>query len=219
MEGILQVIEENVVKGKRVEVEAKVREALEEQVPPRKILDDGLIAGMSRVGTYFETGKYYVPEMLVAARAMQAGLAILKPHLMEQSVEARGRVVVGTVQGDLHDIGKNLVKMMLEGAGFEVIDLGTDVRPEEFANAVRKYNPDIVGLSALLTTTMRNMKSTLEALEDFGVREQVKVILGGAPVTQDFAEEIGADGFAADASKAVTLAKSLAASRPAARNA
>jgi 5-methyltetrahydrofolate--homocysteine methyltransferase len=219
MEEILQVIEESVVKGKRVEVEAKVREALEGQIPPRKILDEGLIAGMSRVGKLFETGKYYVPEMLVAARAMQAGLAILKPHLMEQSVEARGRVVVGTVQGDLHDIGKNLVKMMLEGAGFEVIDLGTDVRPEHFANAVREYSPDIVGLSALLTTTMRNMKATLEALEDFGVRDQVKVILGGAPVTQDYADEIGADGFAADASKAVTLAKSLASSRTATSNA
>ncbi len=218
MEEILQGIEESVVKGKRVEVEAKVREAVEGHIPPRKILDEGLIAGMSRVGKLFETGKYYVPEMLVAARAMQAGLAILKPHLMEQSVEARGRVVVGTVQGDLHDIGKNLVKMMLEGAGFEVIDLGTDVRPEQFANAVREYSPDIVGLSALLTTTMRNMKATLEALEDFGVRDQVKVILGGAPVTQDYADEIGADGFAADASKAVTLAKSLAASRPGARN-
>ncbi len=219
MEEILQVIEESVVKGKRVEVEAKVREALEGQIPPRKILDEGLIAGMSRVGKLFETGKYYVPEMLVAARAMQAGLAILKPHLMEQSVEARGRVLVGTVQGDLHDIGKNLVKMMLEGAGFEVIDLGTDVRPEQFANAVREYSPDIVGLSALLTTTMRNMKATLEALEDFGVRDQVKVILGGAPVTQDYADEIGADGFAADASKAVTLAKSLASSRTATSNA
>lgn len=216
MEEILESIEESVVKGKRVEVEAKVREALAGQIPPRQILDEGLIAGMSRVGKLFETGKYYVPEMLVAARAMQAGLAILKPYLMEQSVEARGRVVVGTVQGDLHDIGKNLVKMMLEGAGFEVIDLGTDVRPEQFANAVREYNPDILGLSALLTTTMRNMKSTLEALEDFGVREQVKVILGGAPITQDYADEIGADGFAADASKAVTLAKNLA-NRSAAR--
>ena len=147
--------------------------------------------------------------MLVAARVMQAGLALLKPQLIESGVQAAGKVVLGTVRGDLHDIGKNLVGMTLEGAGFEVIDLGTDVGPEKFGGAVRTNEPQLVGMSALLTTTMQNMKATLEALEDLGVRDQVKVMVGGAPLTQAFAEKIGADGYASVASRAVVLAKSL----------
>jgi 5-methyltetrahydrofolate--homocysteine methyltransferase len=150
-----------------------------------------------------------VPEMLVAARAMQAGLKLLKPQLVQAGVPATGKVVLGTVEGDLHDIGKSLVGMMLGGTGFEVIDLGTDVGPEKFSEPVRAYDPQLVGMSALLTTTMQNMKPTLEALEDMGVRTQVKVMVGGAPVTDMFAGEIGADGFTPNASRAVTLAKSL----------
>jgi len=150
-----------------------------------------------------------VPEMLIAARAMQAGLAILKPHLVQGGIQSAGRVVIGTVKGDLHDIGKNLVSMMLEGAGFEIVDLGTDVAPEKFVAAIKENNAGLLGMSALLTTTMSNMKLVLAALKEAGVREQVKVMIGGAPVTDSFAKEIGADGYAPDASRAVTLAKSL----------
>jgi 5-methyltetrahydrofolate--homocysteine methyltransferase len=169
---------------------------------------------MAEVGARFERGEFYVPEMLVAARAMQAGLAVLKPHLAEGGVQMRGKVVIGTVKGDLHDIGKNLVAMMLEGAGFEVIDLGTDVAPEKFAAAVREHKPSLVGMSALLTTTMKAMQPTIEAIEDIGLRTQVKVLVGGAPITEDFAKSIGADGYAADASRAVAIAKSLSPDRP-----
>ncbi len=173
------------------------------------LLRDGLIAAMGEVGRLFEAGEYYVPEMLVAARAMKGCLEILRPLLADSDVRPVGKVVIGTVAGDLHDIGKSLVGMMLEGAGFEVIDLGTDVGPEKFGEAVRMHQPQLVGMSALLTTTMQNMKSTLAALEDSGVRAQVRVMVGGAPVTDAFAREIGADGYAPDASRAVTLAKSL----------
>ncbi len=209
MNEILKSISEAVVAGEKADVELGVRRALEARVPPGEILNDGLIAAMSLVGDAFEGGKIYVPEMLVAARAMQAGLTLLKPQLIQAGVPAVGKVVLGTVKGDLHDIGKSLVGMMLEGAGFEVIDLGTDVGPDKFAEAVRTHKPQLVGMSALLTTTMQKMKSTLEALEDLGVRSQVKVMVGGAPLTDAFAKEIGADGYAADASRAVTLAKSL----------
>jgi 5-methyltetrahydrofolate--homocysteine methyltransferase len=160
-------------------------------------------------GKLFEEGEYFIPEMLIAARAMQTGLALLKPQLILADVKAVGRVVVGTVKGDLHDIGKNLVCMMLEGAGFEIIDLGADVAPEKFVEVVKDGKADIVALSALLTTTMPNMKVTIEALNSAGLREKVKVIIGGAPVTQAYADQIGADGYAPDASRAVTLARSL----------
>ena len=173
------------------------------------ILTKGFIRAMDEVGNRFERGDYYIPEMLIAAKAMKAGLAILRPSLVEAGVATVGRVIIGTIKGDLHDIGKNLVSMILEGGGFEVIDLGTDVTPEKFASAVREYLPDIVGLSALLTTTMPQMKNTIEAIDDLGMRDQVKVIIGGAPVTQEYAEKIGADGYAPDAIKAVILAKSL----------
>jgi 5-methyltetrahydrofolate--homocysteine methyltransferase len=209
MNQVLGTLIQAIIDGARADVEVAVSQALDAGVNPRIVLDEGLIAGMAEVGHRYETGELYVPEMLVAARAMQAGLAVLKPHLVGQAVPATQKVVLGTVKGDLHDIGKNLVGMMLEGAGFEVIDLGTDVGPEKFADAVRAHKPQLVGMSALLTTTMQNMKSTLEALEDLGVRSQVKVMVGGAPLTDAFAKEIGADGYAPDASRAVALAKSL----------
>jgi len=202
-------ISEAVLGGRKAEVESLVRESLESGTKPETILAEGLIAAMSEVGARFERGEFYVPEMLIAARAMQAGLALLKPHLTGGAAQMAGKVVIGTVKGDLHDIGKNLVAMMLEGAGFEIVDLGTDVPAEEFAAAVREHKPKLVGMSALLTTTMRNMKAAIEAIEDIGLRDQVKVIVGGAPLTDAFAKEIGADGYAPDASRAVALAKRL----------
>ncbi len=205
----LRSIFDNVATGKSGEVAGGVRDAIEALIEPETILNEGLIAAMKEVGARFENCEIYIPEMLMAARAMQSGLAILKPHLVERGVKATGKVVVGTVKGDLHDIGKNLVIMMLEGAGFEIIDLGTDVPPAKFAEAVRTSGANFVGMSALLTTTMLNMRSTIKALEDMGVRSQVKVIIGGAPVTEAFAKEIGADGYAPDASRAVALLRRL----------
>jgi 5-methyltetrahydrofolate--homocysteine methyltransferase len=209
MEPLLEEIYKAVIAGNREETTAKVEEALNKNVPPEEILKQALIAAMSEVGDKFEQGEFYVPEMLVAARAMQSGLTMLKPLLVEADLQPAGRVVIGTVKGDLHDIGKNLVAMMLEGAGFEIVDLGTNVPPEQFAAAVRENSADIVGMSALLTTTMPEMENTIEALEDLGVREDVKVIIGGAPVTNSHAEKIGADGFASDASRAVKMAQAL----------
>jgi 5-methyltetrahydrofolate--homocysteine methyltransferase len=209
MTAILDSIFNAVLAGDRAAVEVAVRAGMGEGLPPVQILNEGLIAAMNEVGARFERQEFYVPEMLVAARAMQAGLTLLKPQLVQAGVPVAGKVVLGTVKGDLHDIGKSLVGMMLEGAGFEVIDLGTDVPPAKFAEEARSSGADIVGLSALLTTTMRGMRSTIEALEDLGVRNQVKVMVGGAPLTDAFAKEIGADGFAPDASRAVTLAKAL----------
>ena len=209
MDPLIQSIQENVINGQKAPVESLVRQALEAKLPPDEILNTGLIAAMKEVGARFEAGDFYVPEMLIAARAMQAGLAILKPHLVSGGIQSAGKVVIGTVKGDLHDIGKNLVSMMLEGAGFEIVDLGTDVPPEKFIAAIKENNAGLLGMSALLTTTMSNMKLVLTALKEAGVREQVKVMIGGAPVTESFAKEIGADGYAPDASRAVTLAKSL----------
>lgn len=199
----------SIVQGNRELVEANVNHAIDEGIPPNLILNDGLIAAMRDVGTLFEKGEYFLPEMLVSARAMQAGLSILKPLLVAGGVKSTGQIIMGTVKGDLHDIGKNLVSMMLEGAGFEVIDLGTDVSPQRFAEAVVEFEPQILGISALLTTTMEHMQMTIEALEDISVRDRVRVIIGGAPVTAEFAEQIGADGYAADASRAVSLVKHL----------
>lgn len=197
-----------ILEGKMGEVSEKVQAAVDDGVPASDILQDGLIAAMGKVGHLFEEGEYFVPEMLIAARAMKAGLEILKPLLVDSGVEPVGKVVIGTVQGDLHDIGKNLVAMMLEGAGFEIVDLGTDVIPDKFVQAIDE-NVDIIGLSALLTTTMPSMEATIKAIEEAGIRDRVKVIVGGAPVTDDYASQIGADGFAADASQAVTLANSF----------
>ena len=209
MQTILQTIYQAVVEGDRQAVTEQVRTALMEGLEAQVILNQGLVAAMAEVGSLFEQGEYYVPEMLVAARAMQAGLAILKPELVAADIQPVGRVVAGTVRGDLHDIGKNLVCMMLEGAGFAIDDLGSDVTPEKFVEAVLAGSVDLVALSALLTTTMPNMKATIKALEEAGLRGQVKVIIGGAPVTQAYADQIGADGYASDASRAVRLAQTL----------
>lgn len=186
-----------------------VQTALAADLNPGDILREGMITAMKEVGKRFEEGEYYVPEMLVAARAMQAGLSLLKPSLSRCGMKSTGRVAIGTVKGDLHDIGKNLVTLMLEGAGFEVTDLGVDVPPEKFVEVLSQGNVDIVALSALLTTTMQQMKTTIEAIQQAGLRDQVKIIVGGAPVTQDFADQIGADGFSADASSAPALVEFL----------
>lgn len=210
MSSTLEATYEAVITGQKDEVISRVQQAIDEQIAPQEILNNALIAAMREVGDRFERGDYFVPEMLIAAKAMQAGLAILKPMLVETGIETSGKVVIGTVKGDLHDIGKNLVAMMLEGAGYEIIDLGSDVAPEAFAQAVREHDAKMIGMSALLTTTMPNMKATIEALEDLGIRDQVKVMIGGAPVTDDYAQQIGADGYAPDASRATSLANSLA---------
>ena len=207
MEPILQEIYNGILNGESKTVEAKVLAALESKVNPKEILDEGMVSAMAEVGRLFEIGEYYVPEMLISARAMQTGMAILKPQLKDANIAAAGRVAVGTVKGDLHDIGKNLVAMMLEGAGFEILDLGTDVDPGKFVDAADRV--DMIALSALLTTTMPNMKVTIDALKSAGKRDKVKVIIGGAPVTEDYAHLIGADGSAQDASRAVTMAKVL----------
>jgi 5-methyltetrahydrofolate--homocysteine methyltransferase len=172
-------------------------------------MNDGMISAMQEVGRLFEVGEYYIPEMLVAARAMQSGMSILKTHLSLFDAHPAGKVVLGTVEGDYHDIGKNLVKMMLEGSGFEVIDLGVDVSPAAFISAAIKDQIDIIAMSALITTTMKNMRPVIDMLEKSGIRNRIKVLVGGAPLTQEFAQQIGADGYAPDASRAVTTAKNL----------
>ena len=209
MESLINEIHQGVMEGQSKLVQEKVQAALDANLPASTILNEGMITAMAEVGRLFEEGEYFVPEMLVSARAMQAGLALLKPALKSEDVKSAGKVIIGTVKGDLHDIGKNLVAMMLEGAGFEVIDLGTDVYPDKFVEAVRQHNPQLVGMSALLTTTMPSMANTIQAFVEAGVREQVKIMVGGAPVTEDFARQIGADGFSSDASRAVNLARSL----------
>ena len=209
MNAVLEKVFEGILDGNANQVVEGVQKALDEGVGAAEILNEGMIAAMAEVGRLFEEGEYFVPEMLIAARAMQKGLEILKPHLSEADVKSSGKVAIGTVKGDLHDIGKNLVAMMLEGAAFEVIDLGTDVSPERFIQAVKENGAQIIAMSALLTTTMPNMKNTIEALKEAGIRDQVKVMIGCAPVTQNYADQIGADGFAEDASRAVAKAKSL----------
>jgi 5-methyltetrahydrofolate--homocysteine methyltransferase len=208
MEPIIKEIYNGILEGQHKAVEAKVQSALSAGVNPKELLDNGMIAAMAEVGRLFEIGEYYVPEMLISARAMQAGLAVLKPHLKEANIQSAGKVAIGTVKGDLHDIGKNLVAMMLEGAGFEIMDLGTDVAPDKFVSAVQA-GANLIALSALLTTMMPNMKAVIEGLKTSGLRDQVKVMIGGAPVTDSYAAQIGADGYAPDASRAVNLAKSL----------
>ncbi|WP_139044412.1 B12-binding domain-containing protein [Leptolinea tardivitalis] len=210
MDQLIAKIYQGVLDGNKKSVIACVEEALQSGLDVEVILNDGLIAPMTEVGRLFEEGEYFVPEMLVSARAMQAGLEVLKPAMKESNVKSAGTVVAGTVKGDMHDIGKNLVCMMLEGAGYTIRDLGTDVAPEQFVAEVSKGDVDIVALSALLTTTMPNMKTTIDALKQAGVRDRVKIIVGGAPLTDTFASEIGADGFASDASRAVRLARSFA---------
>jgi 5-methyltetrahydrofolate--homocysteine methyltransferase len=207
---ILEKIASNLYDGEGQEVAKLVQEALDQGRDPGEILTSGLIASMDEVGRDFKAGDLFVPEVLIAARAMHAGMDVLRPLLAEGDVPSAGKYVIGTVKGDLHDIGKNLVRMMLEGAGFEAVDLGTDVKPDVFVDAVREHQPSIVGMSALLTTTMVNMKTTIEALTEAGLRDSVKIMVGGAPVTAAFAEEIGADAYAPDAASAVDVARGLA---------
>lgn len=209
MEAVLTKLFDAVLEGDFGGVESNVQAALDAGLDPNVILNDGMIAAMREVGNRFEAGDYYVPEMLIAARAMQSGMGILKPYLQQTDRKSRGRVVMGTVKGDLHDIGKNLVSLMLEGAGFEIIDLGVDVPAEEFVKAAMEAKPDIIGMSALLTTTMPSMKTTIDALTAAGLRNHVKVIIGGAPVTETYAHQIEADGFSPDASRAVNVALAL----------
>ena len=197
-----------ILEGQREIAKEKVEQALADGVEAGEVLDV-MITAMGEVGSLFEEGEYFVPEMLIAARAMKTGMDILKPRLVDADIQPAGKIVAGTVKGDLHDIGKNLVLMMLEGAGFQVVDLGSDVSPETFVAAVKEHHPDFLAMSALLTTTMPSMQTTIDALKAAGVRDQVKVLIGGAPITDAFAEKIGADGYAPDASRAVKLAKSL----------
>jgi 5-methyltetrahydrofolate--homocysteine methyltransferase len=205
----IEVIYQAVMEGDADGAATQVQAALDAGIMPSDILNKGCIAAMGEVGRLFEEGEMFVPEMLIAARAMQSGMNILKPHLAEDEITSAGKIVVGTVAGDLHDIGKNLVAMMMEGAGFEVVDLGTDVSPDDFVSAVKEHSPDLIGMSALLTTTMPSMTATVEALTEAGLRDSVRVMIGGAPVTQAFANEIGADGFAPDASSATRKAREL----------
>lgn len=206
---LIQNIYREVVDGNQKAAKAAVQAALDAGLAADVILSDGLIAAMGEVGQLFEQGEYFVPEMLVSAKSMQEGLNLLRPLLVAQGIEPVGKVVIGTVKGDLHDIGKNLVSMMLEGAGFQVIDLGTDASPEKFVDAIHAHQPQLIGMSAMLTTTMPNMRHVITALETAGLRQDVRVMVGGAPVTETFAQQIGADGYAPDASRAVNLANSL----------
>ncbi|KLU60661.1 methionine synthase [Peptococcaceae bacterium CEB3] len=206
----MQVIKEAVIGGNAAKVKENTEKAVAEGVDVGIILNDGLIAGMNVIGVRFKNNEIYVPEVLIAARAMHAGMAVIKPLIANSGVREKGVVVLGTVKGDLHDIGKNLVGMMLEGAGYRVIDIGVDNAPDKFLKAVQEHNPQIVGMSALLTTTMSHMKATIEHLGAY--RDSVKVMIGGAPVTQKFADEIGADAYAPDAATAVEKANQLVAS-------
>lgn len=195
--------------GKVEEVKKLTQESLDAGIPAEIILKEGLIQAMDRVGVKFKNGEVYIPEVLIAARAMHAGMAVLKPILSKSTSKMGGKIIIGTVKGDLHDIGKNLVIMMLEGGGFEVVDLGIDVSTEKFIEAIKQHQPQVVGMSALLTTTMQEMKKNIQAFEWAGLKNQIKTIVGGAPVTEKFARDIGADGYAPDAASAVDLVKSL----------
>ena len=211
MTDILATIKESVVSGKYKEIEDIVQQAVDAGVDLNRIIDEALISAMDVVGQRFSEGTIFVPEMLVSARTMKLGLDIIKPRLQSEETANRGTIFMGTVKGDLHDIGKNLVTMMLEGAGFNVVDLGVDVKIEDLMGALQKKKPDILGLSALLTTTMPEMKKVIEALQAEGMRDQVKVIVGGAPIDRKFAEQIGADGYGEDATQAVRLARKMVA--------
>lgn len=205
----LNNISESLQRGAAEKVEELVKKALEENLLPKDILENGLIKGMDIIGAKFKKNEVYVPEVLIAARAMHAGMSILRPKLAEAGVKNIGTIAIGTVKGDLHDIGKNLVKMMLEGAGFEVIDLGIDVSVDKFVEAVKEHKPNIIAMSALLTTTMVNMPEVIKALEAAGLREKVKIMIGGAPITQNYADQIGADGYSPDAASAVDKVKTF----------
>jgi len=205
----LRAISEHLINGQMEEVARLTKEAVDDGIDAGDILNKALISGMDEVGRRFKNNEFYVPEVLIAARAMKAGMAVLEPVLAKTGVEPRGRVVLGTANGDLHDIGKNLVGVMLKGAGFEIIDLGADVPAEKFVETAREKGAGVIGISALLTTTMIGMKQTIEMLQRDGMRDGVRVIVGGAPVTQQYADEIGADGYAPDSASAVDLVKKL----------
>ncbi len=209
MSEILSAISTAIIEGNLDDIVELTEDALDEGLDAQEILNKGLMPGMDYVGVEFKAGNMFVPEVLRSARAMQASMNLLRPLLIEGGVKMIGKVLLGTVKGDLHDIGKNLVGMMCEGAGFEVKDLGKDVAPDAFVEAVKEFDPDIVGMSALLTTTMRSMEHTIKALEEAGVRDRVRVMIGGAPVTQSFADQIGADGYASNAAAAAEMAKKL----------
>ncbi|MBF8438162.1 corrinoid protein [Halanaerobiaceae bacterium Z-7014] len=203
-------LSESVIKGEEEKVKELVQEAIDAGLEPSEIINQGLISGMNVVGKRFKEGDMFVPEVLLSARSMKGGMELVKPLLVEGEMEEAGKVILGTVEGDLHDIGKNLVGMMMESGGLEVINLGTDVTAAEFAEAVREHKPDVLGMSALLTTTMLEMQNTIEVLIEEGLRDSVKIIVGGAPVTKEFADEIGADGWAPDAASAKDLVFELA---------
>ena len=207
MSGILQQISQAVIEGQVNDIASLTQSALDEGLIAQEILDHGLMAGMDYVGKEFKAGAMFVPEVLRSAKTMQNAMDILKPLLVKAGSKMAGKVLLGTVKGDLHDIGKNLVGMMFEGAGFEVLDIGKDLGPDAFVAAVKKYEPDIIGMSALLTTTMRVMEHVIHALKEAGLRDKVKVMVGGAPVTQAFADQIGADGYASNAAAAADLGK------------
>lgn len=208
----LELISEALIRGDRDVVRELVEKTIARGLSAEEVLNRSLRPGMEEVGIRFKTGAFFIPEVLLAARAMKTGMEVLRPSLVGKEIEPAGKVVLGTVKGDLHDIGKNLVGIMMEGAGFEVIDLGIDIPPERFIEAVREEKPDILGLSALLTTTMLEMKTSIEALEEVGLQSKVKIMVGGAPVTQSYADQIGADGYAPDAASAVEKARELLAS-------
>lgn len=209
MANLLEEIQESVINGQAPKVKELTQKALDQGMEPQTILNEGLIPAMSTVGEKFQKGEFFISEMMISARAMYAGLNLVKPLLLSQKTESKGKAVVATVQGDLHDIGKNLVCMMLEGGGYEVVDLGVNVTPDKFVEAVKEHQPNFVMMSALLTTTMSSMEKTIKALMENGLREQVKIGVGGAPVTQRYADSIGADFYAADAGEAVSKANLL----------
>jgi 5-methyltetrahydrofolate--homocysteine methyltransferase len=211
MSEIYERLSTAVLEGDSEKTPGLVQEALTQGLVPKDILDNGMVVGMNEVSVRFKAGDMYVPEVLMSAEAMQVGLKVLRPHLIASGAKLIGKIVIGTVKGDLHDIGKNLVGMMCEGAGFEVIDLGFNVEPEKFITAIKEHQPQIVGMSALLTTTMRSMGHTIKALEETGLRDKIKIMVGGAPVDAEFAKRIGADGYGSNAPAGADLAKRLVA--------
>ncbi|HMN27483.1 MAG TPA: corrinoid protein [Caldilineaceae bacterium] len=209
LETSLQELKQTIVRGNQKDAVAVTTQLIEAGAKPQQILNEGLIAGMSEVGERFKCGEYFVPEMLIAARAMKSALEVLRPHLVDTGVKPIGTIVLGTVRGDLHDIGKNLTGMFLEGAGFQVVDLGVDVTADKFIAAVKEHKADLLGMSALLTTTMTYTAEVIRALKAANLRDQVKVIIGGAPITEAWANQIGADGFALDAASGAERCKEL----------
>jgi corrinoid protein of di/trimethylamine methyltransferase len=209
MAELLEKIANALIAGKQDEVIKLAQEALDAGTAAKEILDNGLLAGMDVVGQRFKAGDMFIPEVLLCARCMHGAMDILKPLLSEGDAAGAGTYLIGTVEGDLHDIGKNLVSMMLQGAGFKVVDLGTNITAQQFVDAVKEHNPQVIGMSALLTTTMPKMEETIAALKEAGIRDQVKIMAGGAPVTQDFVDKIGADAYGANAASAVEKAKEL----------